>query len=154
MAARSENMAVIIGNLTRDPELRYTPQGHAVVSFGVATNREWTTSDGEKKEDTQFHEITAWNRLAEICSEFLTKGRKVYIKGRLRTRTWDDENGTRHYRTEIIAEDMIILDRRGEGAVERGGSSASAPGDGNAGSAGGEGSSGSEETVNPDEVPF
>ena len=147
MAARSENMAVIIGNLTRDPELRHTPQGHAVVGFGVATNRQWTTSEGEKREDTQFHEITAWNRLAEICDEFLTKGRKVYIKGRLRTRNWDDESGTRHYRTEIVAEDMIILDsrraqpRRAEVSADKG-----------SGSEGSE--SPAEEKVDPKDMPF
>jgi len=112
VAARSENMAIIIGNLTRDPELRYTPQGHAVVGFGVATNRQWTTAEGEKREDTQFHEVIAWNRLAEICNDFLAKGRKVYIKGRLQTRTWEDEQNVRHYRTEIVADDMIILDSR------------------------------------------
>ena len=147
MAARSENMAVIIGNLTRDPELRHTPQGHTVVGFGVATNRQWTTSEGEKKEDTQFHEITAWNRLAEICDEFLAKGRKVYIKGRLRTRNWDDESGTRHYRTEIVAEDMIILDSRRE--PQR---AAEAPADKVSGS---EGSTPSvEEKVDPKDMPF
>jgi len=110
VAARSENLVIIIGNLTRDPDLRYTPQGNAVVSFGVATNREWTTADGTKREDTQFHEIVAWNRLAEICKEFLGKGCKVYIKGRLQTRTWEDDNDTRHYRTEIVADDMIVLE--------------------------------------------
>jgi len=147
MAARSENMAVIIGNLTRDPELRHTPQGHAVVGFGVATNRQWTTREGEKKEDTQFHEITAWNRLAEICSEFLTKGRKVYVKGRLRTRTWDDENGTRHYRTEIVAEDMIILDSRR--APQPSGEGAESPEPDSKSSA-----STAEEKVDPKDMPF
>ncbi|MFW6110256.1 MAG: single-stranded DNA-binding protein, partial [Patescibacteria group bacterium] len=119
MAARSENMVILIGNLTRDTELRYTEQGNALVSFGMATNREWTSSDGERHEDTQFHEIIAWNRLAEICDEFLRKTSKVYIKGRLQTRTWEDENSEKHYRTEIVTEDMIILDEGKEEEVEK-----------------------------------
>ncbi|MFW6143750.1 MAG: single-stranded DNA-binding protein, partial [Patescibacteria group bacterium] len=90
-----------------------------LVSFGMATNREWTSSDGERHEDTQFHEIIAWNRLAEICDEFLRKTSKVYIKGRLQTRTWEDENSEKHYRTEIVTEDMIILDEGKEEEVEK-----------------------------------
>lgn len=152
MATRSENMVIIIGNLTRDPELRYTPQGHAVAGFGVATNREWTTAEGEKKEDAQFHEVVAWNRLAEICKEFLVKGRKVYVKGRLQTRTWDDENKVRHYRTEIVSEDMIILDsRRGATSVPVG-SVGVAPAKESA--AVEEKEKGGGEEVNPDSMPF
>ena len=114
--ARSVNMAIIVGNLTRDPELRYTPAGHAVCSFGVATNRTWTTADGERKEEAEFHNVVAWNRLAEICSQYLAKGRKVYIQGRLQTRTWEGQDGVRRSRTEIIADDMVILSPRGEAA--------------------------------------
>jgi len=113
---RSINKALIIGNLTRDPEMRYTPQGHAVTSFGVATNREWTVN-GERKEATEFHNVVAWGKLAELCSQLLAKGRKVYIEGRLQTRTWDDQNGMRHYKTEIVADDMVILDSRPVGAT-------------------------------------
>lgn len=110
--ARSVNIAIIIGNLTRDPEMRYTPAGHAVVSFGVATNRYWTTAEGERREEVEFHNIVAWNKLAEICSQYLSKGRKVYIRGRLQTRSWEAQDGAKRSRTEIVAEDMVILDSR------------------------------------------
>ena len=83
--ARSLNKVMLIGNLTRDPEMRYTPQGTAVCTFGVATNRSWTTESGEKKEDAEFHNVVAWNKLAEICTQLLKKGRKVYVEGRLST---------------------------------------------------------------------
>jgi single-strand DNA-binding protein len=85
--ARSLNRAQLIGNLTRDPELRYTPSGTAVCSFSIATNRNWTTDTGEKKEEVEFHRIVAWNKLAELCSQFLTKGRKVFVEGRITTRS-------------------------------------------------------------------
>ncbi len=111
--ARSINMAVVLGNLTRDPELRYTPAGHAVCNFGVATNRVWKTAEGERKESAEFHNIVAWNRLAEICSQYLTKGQKVYIQGRLQTRTWEGKDGNRRSRTEIVANDMVMLQRPG-----------------------------------------
>jgi single-strand DNA-binding protein len=111
--ARSINMAVVLGNLTRDPELRYTPSGRAVCNFGVATNRVWNTSEGERREDAEFHNIVAWNRLAEICSQYLTKGQKVYIQGRLQTRTWEGQDGNKRSRTEIVANDMVMLQRPG-----------------------------------------
>ncbi len=114
--ARSLNKVQLIGNLTRDPELRYTPQGAAVCSFGVATNRQWTTDSGEKKEDAEFHRIVAWNKLAEICSQLLTKGRKVYVEGRLQTRSWTGQDGAQRTSTEIVISDMLILDPRKEGA--------------------------------------
>lgn len=104
-------MVVIIGNLTRDPEMRYTPGGHAVTSFGVATNRSWV-AEGQAKEAVEFHNIVAWNKLAELCSQLLAKGRKVYIQGRLQTRSWDDAAGVKKYKTEIVAEDMVVLDPR------------------------------------------
>jgi len=110
MSARSLNLVHLIGNLTRDPELRYTPKGSAVCDFGMATNRYWTTSEGERQEEAEFHNIVAWGKLAELCSQLLRKGRKVYIQGRLHTRTWDDEQGQRHWKTEVVAEEMIILD--------------------------------------------
>lgn len=112
--ARSLNKVTLIGNLTRDPELRYTPQGTAVCTFGVATNRQWTTEGGEKKEDAEFHRVVAWNKLAEICSQLLTKGRKVYVEGRLQTRTWTGQDGNQRTSTEIVISDMIILDSRRE----------------------------------------
>lgn len=118
MSARSLNKATLIGNLTRDPELRYTPAGTAVCSFSLATNRSWTTDSGEKKEETEYHRIVAWNKLAELCSQLLSKGRKVYVEGRLQTRTWQAQDGTQRTSTEIVIEDMIVLDpRRVEGYI-------------------------------------
>jgi len=115
--ARSLNRAQLIGNLTRDPELRYTPNGTAVCSFGLATNRSWKTDTGEKHEEAEFHNIVAWNKLAELCSQFLVKGRKVYVEGRLQTRSWTGQDGTQKTRTEIVISDMILLDsRRPEGS--------------------------------------
>lgn len=108
--AKSLNRVQLIGNLTRDPELRYTPQGTAVCSFGIATNRSWTTDAGEKKEDAEFHRIVAWNKLAELCSQFLVKGRKVFVEGRLSTRSWNAQDGSQRQATEIIISDMILLD--------------------------------------------
>lgn len=114
--ARSLNRVQLIGNLTRDPELRYTPQGTAVCTFGLATNRSWTTDGGEKKEDTEFHRIVSWNKLAELCSQLLTKGRKVYVEGRISSRSWTGQDGAQRNTTEIVIEDMIILDsKRGAG---------------------------------------
>ena len=110
MSVRSLNKVILIGNLTRDPEMRYTPSGTAVCTFGLATNRGWTTDAGEKKEETEFHRIVAWAKLAEICSKFLTKGRKCYIEGRLQTRSWTSQDGQQRQSTEIVIEDMIILD--------------------------------------------
>lgn len=116
MGARSENLAVIIGNLTRDPEVKETSGGHTVASFGVATNREWVTSDGQKKEDTQLHEVVAWDGLAKVCEQFLILGSKVYVRGRLQTRTWEDDEGHRHYKTEIVADKVVVLDSHNRAA--------------------------------------
>ena len=110
--ARSLNKVELIGNLTRDPELRYTPAGTAVCTFGLATNRQWTTDSGEKKEDAEFHRIVAWNKLAELCAQLLAKGRKVYVEGRLQTRRWTGQDGAERVTTEIVINDMIILDSR------------------------------------------
>ncbi len=110
--AKSLNRAQLIGNLTRDPELRYTPNGTAVCSFSIATNRSWTTDTGEKKDEADFHRIVAWNKLAEICSQFLVKGRKVFVEGRLVTRSWNAQDGTQRNTTEIVISDMILLDGR------------------------------------------
>lgn len=116
--ARSLNRVQLIGNLTRDPELRYTPSGTAVCTFGLATNRNWTTETGEKKEEVSFHRIVAWNKLAELCSQFLTKGRKVYVEGRLTNRNWTAQDGTQKNTTEIVISDMILLDSRRTGEQE------------------------------------
>jgi single-strand DNA-binding protein len=116
MASRSLNRVQLIGNLTRDPELRYTPQGTAVCTLGLATNRTWVTEAGERREQTEFHRLVAWNKLAELCSQFLFKGRRIYIEGRLQTRQWTAQDGSPRQTTEIVIGEMIILDsRRGEG---------------------------------------
>ena len=116
--ARSLNRVQLIGNLTRDPELRYTPSGTAVCTFGLATNRSWTTDAGEKREETEFHRIVSWNKLAELCSQFLVKGRKVYVEGRLSTRNWTAQDGSQKTTTEVVIDDMILLDsKRPEGAT-------------------------------------
>lgn len=109
---------MLIGNLTRDPELRYTPTGAAVCTIGLATNRYWTTESGEKKEETEFHRVVAWNKLAELCSQLLTKGRKVYVEGRLRTTSWQAQDGAQRNTTEVVIEDMILLDPRRVGVGE------------------------------------
>lgn len=111
--ARSLNKVQLIGNLTRDPELRYTPSGAAVCTLGLATNRQWVTESGEKKEDAEFHKLVAWNKLAEICSQLLKKGRKIYVEGRLQTRKWQGQDGVEKQTTEIVISDMIILDPKG-----------------------------------------
>jgi len=110
--ARSLNRVQLIGNLTRDPELRYTPQGTAVCTFGLATNRSWTTDSGEKKEEAEFHRIVSWNKLGELCSQLLSKGRKIYVEGRLSTKSWTGQDGAQRTTTEIVIDDMIILDPR------------------------------------------
>jgi len=106
----SLNRATIIGNCTRDPEARSTPNGTTVANFGVATNLSWTNPQGQKQEKVEFHHIVAWGKLAEICKQYLSKGRKVYVEGRLQTREWQGTDGARRNRTEIVAESMIILD--------------------------------------------
>jgi single-strand DNA-binding protein len=116
--ARSLNRVQLIGNLTRDPELRYTPQGTGVCTFGLATNRSWTTDNGDKKDEAEYHKIVAWNKLGELCSQLLSKGRKVYVEGRLATRSWTGQDGVQKSTTEIVIDDMIILDSRKDGASE------------------------------------
>lgn len=105
----SLNKAMIIGNLTRDPELRQTTNGQAVCSFGVATNRNWKDANGEKQEQTEFHNVVAWGRLAEIIAQYLKKGNKIFIEGRLQTRDWEGQDGVKRYRTEIVADNMVML---------------------------------------------
>lgn len=108
MASRSWNRVELIGNLTRDPELRYTPNGAAVCTFGIATNRTYV-SEGERKEEVDFHRLVAWNKLAELCNQLLKKGHKVFISGRLQTRSWEGQDGIQRQVTEIVVEDMILL---------------------------------------------
>ena len=116
--ARSLNRVQLIGNLTRDLELRYTPQGTGVCTFGLATNRSWTTDNGDKKDEAEYHKIVAWNKLGELCSQLLSKGRKVYVEGRLATRSWTGQDGVQKTTTEIVIDDMIILDSRKEGVEQ------------------------------------
>ncbi len=114
MASRSLNKVILIGNLTRDPEMRYTNSGTPVVTFGMATNKSWKDQDGEAKELAEFHNLVAWNKMAEICQQLLAKGMKVYIEGSLNTRSWEAEDGGTRYKTEIRVEDMILLDSKGK----------------------------------------
>ena len=122
MSARSLNKVQLIGNLTREPELRYTTGGTPVVTFGLATNRSWKDQNGETKEVAEFHNIVAWNKMAEICQQLLAKGMKIYVEGSLTTRSWEAEDGSTRYKTEIRVDDMILLDSKGkQGAGFEGG---------------------------------
>ncbi|MAS34438.1 MAG: single-stranded DNA-binding protein [Anaerolineaceae bacterium] len=110
---RGLNKVMIIGHLGRDPEMRYTPNGRPVTSFSVATTRTWTSAEGERREETEWFNVVAWGNLAEICKAHLTKGQQVYVEGRLQTRGWEDDDGKKHFRTELVANEMILLgDRR------------------------------------------
>jgi single-strand DNA-binding protein len=110
---RGLNKVMIIGNLGREPEMRYTPSGRPVTTFSVATSRSWHSSDGERHEETEWFNVVAWGSLAEICNQYLHKGQQVYIEGRLQTRRWEDSEGNKHFTTELVANEMIMLgDRR------------------------------------------
>ena len=136
------NKIIVVGNVGRDPEMRYTPNGQAVTSFSVATNYRYTTGEGEQREETEWFNVVTWRQLAERCSQYLQKGRKVYIEGRMQTRSWDDQEGQKRYRTEVIAFDVQFLDSRADREYD------GAPaGEGEVAPAGaGE--------VDPDEIPF
>ena len=142
--AMNLNKALLIGNLTRDPESRKIPSGQAVTTFAVATNRRWTDrQSGEKKDSTEFHNCVAWGKLADIVGQYLKKGSKVYIEGRIQTRSWDDQSGVKKYRTEIIAENLIMLDRAGaapSGGAPQASAEPAAPKD--------------EEEINVEDIPF
>jgi len=109
---RSVNKVIIIGNLTRDPEMKDTQGGQPITTFGIATNREWVTGEGERKQSTEFHEVVAWAKLAEICSKYLKKGKLVYLEGYLKTRSWESDNGEKRFRTEVVLHDMIMLEKK------------------------------------------
>ena len=113
----SLNKVTIIGNVGSEPEMRFTPNGKPVTSFSVATNWVYTTPEGERKQETEWFSVVAWNRLAEQCNQFLAKGRLVYAEGRLHTRNWESQDGQPHSRTEIIANRVIFLDRRALGSL-------------------------------------
>ena len=112
------NKVMVIGNLGADPEMRYTADGAAVTNFRIAASRNYTGSDGERKEETEWFSIVAWRKLAELCSQYLQKGRRVYVEGRLQTRSWEGQDGQKRYTTEVIAEDVIFLDSK-PGAAPR-----------------------------------
>jgi single-strand DNA-binding protein len=113
---RSLNKVLIIGRVGRDPEMRYTPSGRPVTTFSVGASRSWNTSDGEKRTETEWFNVVAWSNLAEICKQHLSKDRLVYIEGRLQTRHWEDQEGNKHSATEIVANEMILLEDRREGS--------------------------------------
>jgi single-strand DNA-binding protein len=136
--AQGVNKAILIGNLGRDPELRYTQSGTAVCTFTVATNESWTDKSGDRQERTEWHRIVAWGTLGENCSKFLSKGRSVYIEGRIQTREWQDKDGNTRYTTEIVARDVQFLGGRGDAD----GSSYSEPAGGSGGG------------VTDDDIPF
>ncbi|MBM4162299.1 MAG: single-stranded DNA-binding protein [Ignavibacteria bacterium] len=112
MASRSVNKVILIGNLGKDPELRYTSSGVAVATFSLATNESWKDPEGNLQERTQWHNVVAWRKLAEICGEYLKKGGKVYIEGRLQYRNYDDKNGVKRSVTEVVMDEMVMLDSR------------------------------------------
>jgi single-strand DNA-binding protein len=162
MASRSINRIILLGNLTRDPELKYTPAGTAVCTFGLATNRSWTTADGQTKEEAQYHRIVAWQKLAELCGKLLVKGKKVYLEGRITYREYTDKNGQQRQVTEIVLDDFIVFNEGGKRTgtatdnshtEETAQSDYAIPeGDMNETSAGSTASG--EEKVNPDDIPF
>src|SRR5258705_12642825 len=114
---RGLNKVMIIGHLGRDPEMRYTPGGRPVTSFSVATSRTWTSAEGERHEESEWFNVVAWGTLAEICNQYLTKGQQVYVEGRLQTRGWEDDEAKKHYRTELVASEMIVLGERKSGGA-------------------------------------
>lgn len=116
----SLNRVMIIGNVGSEPEMRFTPAGKPVTTFSVATNHSFTSPEGERKEETEWFTVVAWNRLAEQCNQFLTKGRLIYTEGRLRTRKWEGQDGQKHYRTEVVASRVSFLDKKGGSPVVEG----------------------------------
>lgn len=114
--ARGVNKVILIGNLGSDPEVRYTPEGRPVANFSLATSESWNDRNtGERQERTEWHRLVLWSKLAEIAGQYLKKGAKIYVEGRLQTRSWDDQSGQKRYTTEVVVNDMQMLDSRGEG---------------------------------------
>lgn len=109
---RSVNKVILIGNITRDPEIKKTTSGQSIVTFGLATNREWVTSKSEKQSLAEYHNIVAWGKLAEICDQYLKKGKLIYVEGYLKTRSWDSPEGAKIFKTEVVIYDMIMLEKR------------------------------------------
>ncbi len=144
------NKVILIGNLGADPEIRYTQSGTPVASFNLATTERWKGKDGQMQEQTEWHRITAWQRLAEICGEYLAKGSKVYVEGKLQTRKWQDQNGNDRYTTEIVAREMKMLSPRAGSS----GAGTDAGGYGSGGFGGGGGGGFQEPPPMGDDVPF
>lgn len=116
MAGRGVNKVILVGNLGKDPELRYTNSGVAVATFSMATSESWKDADGNLQDRTQWHTVVAWRKLAEICGEYLKKGSKVFVEGKIQYRTYDDKNGVKRYVTEIVMDNMVMLDSKGGAA--------------------------------------
>jgi len=159
MSSRSINKVTLLGNLTRDPELKYTPNNTAVCTFGVATNRSWTTADGQTKEEAQYHRIVAWQKLAELCSKLLTKGRKVYLEGRITYRDYLDKNGQQRHITEIVLDDFIVFsdgrrDAQGDSDDQGSSDSEEVPAPESENSDAKESTNSNDEDVNPEDIPF
>lgn len=156
----SLNKAMIIGRLGKDPEVRYTQGGQAVASFSVATDSKWTNKSGEKQEKTEWHRIKAWGKLAELCGEYLAKGRQVYVEGRIETSEYTDKEGVKKYSTEIVAQEIQFLDSGKGGAGGEGGGGGGFSRGGRGGSGGGGSSEGggsgrgSSEPPPDDDIPF
>ena len=125
MSRGGVNKVILIGNLGSDPEVRYTPSGVPVANFSLATTETWTDKSGERQERTEWHRLVLWRKLAEIAGQYLKKGGKLYVEGKLQTRSWDDQSGQKRYSTEVVVNDMQMLDSRGESA----GASSGAPAD-------------------------
>ncbi|MCK5606736.1 single-stranded DNA-binding protein [Candidatus Pacearchaeota archaeon] len=142
----SVNKVILVGNLGRDPEVRYTKAGQAVASFSLATSEKWTGKDGNKEEKTEWHKIIAWGKLGEVCGEYLNKGKQIYIEGRLQTREWEDKEGVKHHTTEIVANNMTMLGQAGSGSQSS--SSGAQP------SSGAQGSSRGQDDFEDDDIPF
>lgn len=156
--AGSVNKVILIGNLGADPEVRYTASGTPVANFNIATSENWTDKQGQRQERTEWHRIVVWSKLAELCAEYLAKGRKVYVEGRLQTRQWDDRDGNKRYTTEVVAQNITFLDSRDGGGAPSGGSSGApsggSTGAGSGGSSGGGGFDYGPPPMTDDDVPF
>jgi len=147
------NKVMIIGNLGRDPEVRTIPSGTAVAEFSVATTRKWNDRDGNRKEDTEWHNVKCWGKQAEIAGQYLHKGKQVYVEGRLETRSWEDKtHGDKRYRTEIICDNFQMLGRRGDSSNE-GGQGGGGGGGGQSQDSGGQGGGGGGASFD-DDIPF
>ncbi|MBI5970759.1 MAG: single-stranded DNA-binding protein [Deltaproteobacteria bacterium] len=125
---RGVNKVILVGNLGKDPEVRYSPSGMAVCNFSIATTENWKDKEGNKQDKTEWHKIVTFGKLAEICGEYLAKGKQIYIEGRLQTRTWDDKSGVKRYTTEVVASEMLMLGGPKDGGKGAGAAGATAAG--------------------------